>query len=149
MVLIEGEWLLITQCIYQDAELQELPKSEKVLTMLDYKVVPLPDFARKGFQQAGCIEIIEERTMTQQNFLKDVFFPNILTIPGDLRDSIVLYLIDECLRGHSSHRSDLVTLYKSLLSTNRCIPCGPQEGDLASPKELISPRSAGATLFRR
>lgn len=147
MVLIEGEWLTITQCIFQDAELQELPKSEKVLTMLHYKVVPLPDFARKGFQQAGCIEMIEERTMTHQNFLKDVFFPNLLKIPGNLRDSIVLYLIDECLRGHSSHRSDLVTLYKSLLSTNRCIPCGPNEGDLKSPKDLISPRSTGATLF--
>ena len=147
LVLIEGEWLPISQCIYEDAELQELPKSEKVLAMFDYKVVPLPDFARKGFQQAGCIEMIEERTMTQQNFLKDVFFPNMFTIPGDLRDSIVLYLIDECLRGHSSYRSDLVKIYKSLLSTNRCIPCGPYEGDLAAPKELISPRSTGATLF--
>ena len=147
LVLIEGEWLPISQCIYEDAELQELPKSEKVLAMFDYKVVPLPDFARKGFQQAGCIEMIEERTMTQQNFLKDVFFPNMFTIPGDLRDSIVLYLIDECLRGHSSSRSDLVKIYMSLLLTNRCIPCGPYEGDLASPKELLSPRSTGATLF--
>ena len=147
LVLVEGEWLPIAQCIYQDAKLKELPQSEKVLAMLDYKVVPLPDFARKGFQEAGCIAMIEERTMTQQNFLKDVFFSNLLTIPGDLRDSIVLYLIDECLRGHSSHRSDLVKLYKSLLSTNRCIPCGPCEGDLAFPKELISPRSTGATLF--
>ena len=147
LVLIEEEWLPINQCIYQDAKLQELPKSEKVLAMLDHKVVQLPDFARKGFQQAGCIEMIKERTMTQQKFLEDIFFPNIRTIPCDLRDSIVLFLIDECLRGHSSHRSDLLTLYKSLLSTERCIPCGPDEQDLASPKELISPRSTGATLF--
>ena len=147
LFLIEREWLSITQCIYLDGKLQELPKSEKVLAMLDYKVVQLPDFARKGFEEAGCIKMIEERTMTQQKFLKDVFFPNIMTIPGDLRDSIVLHLIDECLRGHSSRLSDLLTLYQSLLSTNRCIPCGPYEGDLAFPRELISPRSMGATLF--
>jgi len=147
LVLIEEEWLPLKQCIYQDAKLQDLPKSEKVLALFDYKVLQLPDFARKGFQQAGCIEMIEERTMTQQKFLEDIFFPNIMTMPYDLRDSIVLYLIDECLRGHSSYRSDLLALYTSLLSTKSCIPCGPGERDLASPKELISPRSTGAILF--
>ncbi|KAJ7369510.1 hypothetical protein OS493_038429 [Desmophyllum pertusum] len=148
LVHVGEEWLTVTQCVYQDAKLQELPKSEMVLTMLDYKVVPLPDFAKKGFQQAGCIEVIEERTMTQQKFLEEVFFPNIMTMPDDLRDPIVCHLIDECLRGHSIYQSDhLLILYKSLLSTKRCIPCGPDKGDLASPKELISPGSTAATLF--
>jgi len=147
LVLIKEEWFPINQCIFQDVKLQELPKSENVLAMLDYKVVQLPDFARRGFQQAGLIAMIEERTMTQQKFLEDIFFPNIMTMPYALRDSIVLYLIDECLRGHSSYRSDLLALYKSLLSTKSCIPCGPDERDLASPKELISPRSMGAILF--
>ncbi|KAJ7369514.1 hypothetical protein OS493_038433 [Desmophyllum pertusum] len=148
LVHVGEEWLPVTQCVYQDAKLQELPKSEMVLTKLDYKVVPLPDFAKKGFQQAGCIEVIEEQTMTQQKFLEEVFFPNIMTMPDDLRDPIVCHLIDECLRGHSSYQSDhLLILYMSLLSTKRCIPCGTDKGDLTSPKKLISPGSTAATLF--
>ena len=148
LVYTGGKWLPVTQCIYQDFKLQELPKSEKVLEMFDYKIVQLPDFARKGFQQAGCIEIINQRTMTQEKFLEEVFFPKIMAMPDDLRDPIVCHLIDECLRGHSNYQSNqLLTLYKSLLKTKRCIPCGPDKGDLASPKELISPSGAAATLF--
>lgn len=148
LVYTGGKWLPVTQCIYQDFKLQELPKSETVLEMFDYKIVQLPDFARKGFKQAGCIEIINQRTMTQEKFLEEVFFPNIMMMPDDLRDPIVCHLIDECLRGHSSYQSnELLTLYKSLLSAKRCIPCGPDKRDLASPIELISPVGAAATLF--
>ena len=144
LVHVGEEWLPVTKCIFQDTKLQKLPKSETVLELLDYKVVKLPNFAKKGFEQAKCMEIIKARTMTQEKFLSEVFFPNIVKIPGNLRDAIVCYLIDECLRGHSSHQSDL---YKSLLSNNRCIPCGPGPDDLASPKELINPNGAAAGLF--
>ena len=144
----EKKWLPVTECMFQDAKLQKLPKSEAVLAMFDYKVVPLPSSTKKGFQQAGCIQIIEERTMTQEKFLSEVFFPKINKIPGNLRDPIVCYLIDQCLRGHSSHQSDpLRALYISLLSHNRCIPCGPDDADLASPNELINPNGAAASLF--
>ena len=148
LVHMGGKWLPVTECIYQDAKLQELPNSETVLEMLGYKVVQLPNFAKKGFKEAGCMRIIEERTMTQEKFLKEVFFPNIIKFPGDVRDPIVCYLIDQCLQGHSSRQSDpLRSLYISLLSENRCIPCGPGEGDLAFPKALINPNGAAANLF--
>ena len=142
------KWLPVTECMFQDAKLQKLPKSDTVLEMFDYKVVQLPSFVKKGFRHAGCMQIIEERTMTQEKFLSEVFFPNVNKIPGNLRDPIVCYLIDQCLRGHSSHQSDpLRTLYISLLSNNRCIPCGPDDADLASPNELINPNGAAASLF--
>ena len=148
LVHMGGKWLPVTECIYQDANLQELPNSETVLAMLGYKVAQLPNFAKKGFKEAGCMRIIEERTMTQEKFLKDVFFPNIIKFPGDVRDPIVCYLIDQCLQGHASRQSDpLRSLYISLLSENRCIPCGPGEDDLAFPKELINPNGAAANLF--
>ena len=144
LVHVGEDWHPVTQCIFQDANLQKLPESEIVLELLDYKVVQLPNFAKKGFEQAGCMQIIEARTMTQEKFLSEVFFPNIVKIPGNLRDAIVCYLINECLRGHSSHQCDL---YKSLLSSNRCIPFGSESDDLASPKELINPNGAAAGLF--
>ena len=148
LVRTGGKWLPVTECIYQDLKLRELPNSEIVLEKFDYKIVQLPDFAKKGFQQAGCIEVIEQRTMTQEKFLQEVFFPNITAIPEELRNPIVCHLIDECLRRHASNRSNqLLNLYESLLSNNRCIPCGPDTGHLAFPKELISPKSAAATLF--
>ncbi|XP_027050473.1 sacsin-like, partial [Pocillopora damicornis] len=56
--------------------------------------------------------------------------------------------MDECLRRHASNRSNqLLDLYEYLLSNNRCIPCGPDKGHLAFPKELISPKGSAATLF--
>ena len=148
LVRTGGKWLPVTQCIYQDLKLRELPNSEIVLEKFDYKIVQLPDFAKKGFQQAGCMEVIDQRTMTQEKFLQDVFFPNITAIPEELRDPIVCHLMDECLRRHASNRSNqLLDLYEYLLSNNRCIPCGPDTGHLAFPKELISPKGAAATLF--
>ena len=148
LVRTGGKWLPVTECIYQDLKLRELPNSEIVLEKFDYKIVQLPDFAKKGFQQAGCMEVIDQRTMTQEKFLQDVFFPNIATIPEELRNPIVCHLIDECLRRHASNRSNqLLDLYEFLLSTNRCIPCGPGTRHLALPKDLISPKGAAATLF--
>ena len=148
LVRAGGKWLPVTQCIYQELKLRELPNSKIVLEKFDYKIAHFPDFVKKGFQQAGCMEVIEQRTMTQEKFLRDVFFPNITAIPEELRNPIVCYLIDECLRRHTSHRSkQLLDLYESLLSTNRCIPCGPDTGHLAFPKGLISPKGAAATLF--
>ena len=148
LVRTAGKWLPVTQCIYQDLKLRELPNSKIVLEKFDYKIAQLPDFVKKGFQQAGCMEVIDQRTMTQEKFLRDVFFPNITAIPEELRNPIVCYLIDECLRRHASNWSkQLLDLCEFLLSTYRCIPCGSDTGHLAFPKELISPKSAAATLF--
>ena len=102
LVCAGGKWLPVTQCIYQDLKLRELPKSEMILEKFNYKIVQLPDFTRKGFELAECMEVINQRTMTQEKLLRDVFFPNITTISKELRDPIVCHLIDECLRGHAS-----------------------------------------------
>ena len=148
LVHIEGKWLPVNQCIYQDAKLLKLCGSETVLAMFGYQVIQLPNFVKKGFDLAECRHIIEERTMTQEKFLKEVFFPNIAGIPGNLRDPIVCHLIDECLRGHSSIQSDpLRSMYKTLLSHNRCIPCGPCASDLAFPEDLVDPGGSAAILF--
>ena len=144
LVHMGRKWLPVTQCLYQDTKLQKLPNSETVLAMFDYEVVQLPSFVKKGFQLAEQMQIIEERTMTQDKFLKEVFFPNIIKIPGNLRDPIVCHLIDQCLRGYSSLQPDP---YFSLLSKNRCIPCGPDGVDLAFPRELVNPTGAAACLF--
>ena len=148
LVHLEGKWLPVKQCIYQDAKLQKLRNSETILAMFGYKVVQLPYFAKKGFKLAGCEQIIEERTMSQEKFLREVFFPNISRIPVNLRNPIVCHMIDQCLLGHSRIQSDpLRSLYNSLLSNNRCIPCGPCAEDLAFPKELVNPSGAAAILF--
>ena len=148
LVHLEGKWLPVKRCIYQDAKLQKLRNSETILAMFGYKVVQLPYFAKKGFELAGCEQIIDERTMSQEKFLKEVFFPNISRIPVNLRSPIVCHMIDQCLLGHSRIQSDpLRSLYSSLLSNNRCIPCGLCAEDLAFPKELVNPSGAAAILF--
>ena len=146
LVNVEGRWLAFTECLFQDAKLQKIPGSETIISMLGYKVVDLPRFAKKGFEQAGCSDIVEQQTMTPEMFLDQVFFPNIKEIPSDLRDRIVFLLMDHCLAVHSQLDS-LGSLFLSLLSRNRCIPCGPDQEDLACPKELINPKGAAAPLF--
>ena len=146
LVNVEGKWLSFTDCFFQDAKLQKIPGSETILSMRGYKVVDLPHFAKIGFEQAGCSHIVEELTMTTAMFLHQVFFPNIKEIPSDLRDRIVFYLMDHCLALHS-RLEDEGSLFLFLLSTNSCVPCGPDQEDLACPKELINPKGAAAPLF--
>ena len=146
LVNVGGKWLSFSECFFQDAKLQKIPGSETILSMHGYKVVDLPRFAKKGFEQAGCSYILEQQTMAPEMFLDQVFFPNIKKIPSDLRDTIVFYLMDHCLAAHS--RLDFLgSHFLYLLSTNCCIPCGPDREDLACPKELINPKGAAAALF--
>ena len=148
LVNVEGKWHSFTDCFFQDTKLQEIPGSKTILSMHGYKVVDLPRFAKKGFEQAGCSGILEQQTLTPKIFLDQIFFPNIREIPSSLRDSIVFHLMDHCLVVHSRLRDDsLGSLFLSLLSTNCCIPCGPDQEDLACPKELINPKGAAAPLF--
>ena len=148
LVNVDGKWHSFTDCFFQDTKLQEIPGSKTILSMHGYKVVDLPRFAKKGFEQAGCSGILEQQTLTPKMFLAQVFFPNIKEIPSDLRDRIVFHLMDHCLVVHSRLNDDsLGSLFLSLLSTNCCIPCGPDQEDLACPKELINPKGAAAPLF--
>ena len=146
LVNVGGKWLSFSECFFQDAKLQKIPGSETILSMHGYKVVDLPRFAKKGFEQAGCSYILEQQTMAPEMFLDQVFFPNIKKIPSDLRDTIVFYLMDHCLAAHS--RLDFLgSHFLYVLSTNCCIPCGPNQEDLACPKQLINPKGAAAPLF--
>ncbi|XP_067026078.1 sacsin-like [Acropora muricata] len=148
LVNAEERWHSFTDCFFQDAELLEIPGSKTILSMQGYKVVDLPHFAKKGFEQAGCSDIVEQQTMTPKMFLDQVFFPNIKKIPSDLRDNIVFHLMDHCLVVHSRlHDDSLGSLFLSLLSTNCCIPCGSDQEDLACPKQIINPKGAAAPLF--
>ncbi|XP_074631900.1 sacsin-like [Acropora palmata] len=148
LVNVDGKWHSFTDCFFQDTKLQEIPGSKTILSMHGYKVVDLPRFAKKGFEQAGCSGILEQQTLTPKIFLDQVFFPNIKEIPSNLRDSIVFHLMDHCLVEHSRlHDDSLGSLFLSLLSTNYCIPCGPDQEDLACPKQLINPKGAAAPLF--
>ena len=148
LVNVKGTWHSFTDCFFQDAKLQEIPGSKTILSMHGYKVLDLPRFAKKGFEQAGCSVILEQQTLTPRMFLDQVFFPNIKEIPSNLRDRIVFYLMDRCLVLHSRlHDDSLGSLFLSVLRTNCCIPCGPDQEDLARPKDLINPKGAAAPLF--
>ncbi|XP_015770809.1 PREDICTED: sacsin-like, partial [Acropora digitifera] len=148
LVNVEGKWHSFTDCFFQDTKLQEIPGSKTILSMYGYKVVDLPRFAKKGFEQAGCSDIVKQQSITPKIFLAQVFFPNIKEIPSDLRDRIVFHLMDHCLVVHSRLNDDsLGSLFLSLLSTNCCIPCGPDQEDLACPKQIINPKGAAAPLF--
>ena len=146
-----SEWLRIDECIYPDSKLQSMPHSLEILRLFGYKVVDLPTFARQGFDIAFRGEVIEQRTMTQEKFLRDVFFPNIDTISPELRDPVVCFVLDKCLMSDGIYSTDGASSYLELLrnTSNRYIPCSTDQRALAHPKELVSPIGACAKLFRK
>ena len=99
-IIWSGEkWLSVGSGIYSDVTLKDVPGSHQILKFFGKTVVDLPRFVRDGFKLAGCGDFIDKRTMTKQKFLEDIFFPDIGGTPRNLRDSVVCYIIDECLRG--------------------------------------------------
>ena len=148
VISIGEKWFPVDDCVYQDDTLDQLPGGNEILMLFGFRVANLPLFVRKGFQLASCSEVVEERTMTQRKFLEEIFFPRIHKIPSDLRNAVVCYLIDECLRGHSyCHTDHLQTFYRNMLQGKPCIPCGPNSDDLAAPKDLVNPNGAASELF--
>eukprot|EP00061_Rhincodon_typus_P018940 g48334.t1 len=98
--------------------------------------VELPSWVRAGFEEAGCKGILLENTFSERQFFTEAFFPYIEELEADLRDPLMLYVLDE-----------KVLELSGFLRVTRCIPSSGEHHQLSVPSRLIHPEGRVAKLY--
>ena len=140
----DGEkWVSIHEVVFldphfrQDSEIGDV--SFKVFQMLvsrDVAVIDLPYDVYKSFANYGYEELIHSKRYDVNRFFVELFFPNIGSVPTQLRDRLVMYALDE-----KNERLD------EMIRGHKCIPTTPHGETLKCPSQLISPSGTSALLF--
>ena len=110
-----------------------------VLQMLANKnkvVIDLPVDVFKSFVKYGLEEKIQAQTFDKSRFFTELFFPNIYSVPSEMRDELVLFALDDS-QGE----------FDESIKAYACIPVSPTGTTLKRPSELVNPKKAAASLF--
>ncbi|XP_077422568.1 sacsin [Vanacampus margaritifer] len=98
--------------------------------------VELPEWVKEGFDDAGCKRTLMDNTVTEKEFFADVFLPHIQEIEKDLRNPLMLYVLN-----------DRMEEFASILKATPCIPCSGPNKELVLPSRLIHPEGRVAKLY--
>ncbi|XP_078401544.1 sacsin isoform X1 [Cetorhinus maximus] len=98
--------------------------------------VELPSWVRAGFEEAGCKNILLENTFSEKQFFTEAFFPYIEEIEAELRDPLMLYVLDE-----------KVLELSGFLRVTHCVPSSGEHQELSVPSRLIHPEGRVAKLY--
>ena len=134
------KWLNIHQIAFLDPDFRKEPGigdiSHIVFQLLmkgGVVVIDLPVDVLRSFQFFGLAEVLSPKIYDKERFLRELFFPNISTVPPHLRDALVLHALDnKC--------DDLIRMHA-------CIPASPRGTTLKRPSQLIHPGKDAAHLF--
>jgi len=99
-------------------------------------VVDLPAGVHESFLNFGLATAIQSRSYDKTRFFRELFFPNITSVPSQLRDSLVLFTLDD------KHGE-----FDDMIMTFACIPASPRGQTLKCPGQLIRPDRTAALLF--
>lgn len=97
-------------------------------------VVPLPQWLRNSFKQAGLEDVLQNRTWNWEKFYQQVVFNNLGAIDSETRDALVLHAIDLNIKE-----------IDDLLVSSPCIPT--KAGQLQYVRKLVNPSGKVACLF--
>ena len=134
-----GRWLDINSGYILANDLREAPKVTEAMQCLNANVFQLPDDICTTLKECGQAETLQERTLTLLQFFIEFFFPNIKTLPHEVRNPLVLFGLD-CIK---TGQKELESSFKDQPS----IPCSKDAHVLKKPSDLIDPRGAAAKLF--
>ncbi|XP_075418940.1 sacsin isoform X2 [Tenrec ecaudatus] len=98
--------------------------------------VELPAAVKRGFEAAGCRQILLENTFSEKQFFSEVFFPNIREIEARFRDPLMNFVLNE-----------KIDEFSGILRVTPCIPCSLEGHPLVLPSRLIHPEGRVAKLF--
>ncbi|XP_078573948.1 LOW QUALITY PROTEIN: sacsin-like [Branchiostoma floridae x Branchiostoma japonicum] len=138
----EGQWLSFTSSVFLDSGIvfssEEKGAARRTLQqcLSNRTVVELPEWARQGFESAGCGELLSQHTYTEERFYSEIFFPRIRDLSDDIRDPLMLRIL-------GSESED----YHELISTTACIPTSPTGQTLSCPGDLIHPSGKVSKMF--
>lgn len=97
-------------------------------------VVPLPQWLRSSFKQAGLEDILQKRTWNWEKFYQQAVFNNLGAIDTETRNALVLHAIDLNIKE-----------IDDLLVSSPCIPT--KAGQLQYIRKLVNPSGKVACLF--
>ncbi|XP_078655957.1 sacsin-like [Branchiostoma floridae x Branchiostoma belcheri] len=138
----EGQWLSFTSMVLLDPGIT-FSSDEKVAArwalqqcLPNYTVVELPEWARQGFEAAGCVDLLSEHTYTEKRFYSELFFPRIHELSEETRDPLMLRIL-----GRENGE------YHDLIKTTACIPTSPRGQELSFPGKLVHPNGKLSAMF--
>ena len=136
------KWTDITQVVFLDPQFRNEYKigeaANTVLKMCCKRtglVIDLPFDVLRSFEASGLKKEINARCFNKIEFFREIFFPNIATLPPHLRDTLTLHALD--------YYKD----YRELMMLHACIPASPAGKNLKLPSQLVHPNREAASLF--
>lgn len=139
-----NRWVDINQIVFLEPNFRHEEHigdiSFKVFKMLiqgNVAVIDLPTDAFQSFVKYDLAEKIKSKLYGKDRFFRELFFPNMASVPPDLRNKLILYALDE---GDGK--------FDELLKTYPCIPATPSGQKLKCPHQLVNPLKDAASLFR-
>ena len=133
-----GRWLDINSGHILADDLRQAPEITVAMRELNQNVFELPEDVFNTLKECGQAEILQKRTLTLEGFFTDFFFPHILKLSHEVRNTLVQFGLD-CI----SSKEELASHFQE----NACIPCSQDGNNLAKPADLINPNEAAAKLF--
>ena len=134
-----GNWRKLQDCLILDPKLDKVTECVAIMNMLGENVLSLPQNIVEAFTSSGKEVFIKNHTLTEVKFLRDFFFPRVSQIPNQLRNSVLVHILDRRLRKHRD--------YDDLLQTYPCFSCSKDGTLLRKPNELVHPKGKAAYLF--
>ena len=136
-------WVDIKQVIFLNPHFRKKGQigeaANKVLKMCHRGreiVIDLPSDILHAFEECGLEKAINARGYSKRRFFREVFFPNLLILPANLRDVLILHALDD----KSKEFYDLLRLHP-------CVPSSPNGNFLNTPSALVHPYGQAASLF--
>jgi len=135
-------WTDISQVVFLDPNIRGDPEignvSFAVLQQLvnGRVVIDVPAEVFQSLLRCRLGEKIKANTYDKTRLFRDLFFPNILKIPANERNRLVLY----ALKRNSQD-------FNELIMRHACIPVSPNGNALKCPSQLINPKQEASFLF--
>lgn len=127
--------IFLHECIEEDEDVGALAVQVcKKHVKTPNHVVPLPQWLRNSFRQAGLGDVLHNRTWNWERFYQQAVFNNLGAIDAETRDTLVLHAIDLNIK----EIDDLLVSYP-------CIPT--KAGPLQYVRKLVNPSGKVACLF--
>ena len=138
-----SQWVDINRLVFLEPNFRQVPiigelsfEVFQFLTKENKVIIDIPAEVYQSFVEYGLAKAIQDKSYGKTRFFRELFFPNIASIPSHLRDDLVLYALDD-KNGEFDH----------LIKTYACIPTSPDGRTLKCPAQLINPQKLAALLF--
>ena len=140
----EQQWADINEIVFLDPEFRtesEIGEASLKVLQLCHRsggskvVIDLSFDILMSFEKSDLKKEINARKYNKIAFFRECFFPNIFTLPDNLRDQLMLHALD-------NDRD-----FNTLIKTYACIPVSPSGKTLKCPSQLVNPGREAAGLF--